>query len=219
MCGRFGLSISEVKVLKARFNVSKLTTALRPRYNVAPTQDIASILNEAPDTLTTARWGLVPHWAKDPAIGNRMINARAETLVEKPAFRGLIKSRRCLILADGFYEWKQEQKSGKRPFRITLKDNAPFAFAGLWDVWRQEEKPLVSCTIITTQANSLVSQIHDRMPVILRREDEEKWLKEPNLPLVLELLRPYDAEDMAAYEISKLINSPSNDTPEVTNPL
>ena len=162
-----------------------------------------------------ARWGLVPSWAKDPAIGAKLINARAETLAEKPSFKRALESRRCLVPADGFYEWARKG-SRKIPHRFTLKDGGLFAFAGLRETWREPGGGLLeSFTIVTTQANDLLKSVHDRMPVILRREDEPLWL-DPKTGATAEvkgLLRPFPAEDMAAAEVSPLVNSPKNDGP------
>ena len=164
------------------------------------------------------QWGLVPSWARDPSIGNRMINARAETLAEKPSFKRLIGKRRCLVLADGFYEWRKEGK-GKVPMRFVLRGGELFSFAGLWDSW---EKPdgveLQSFTIITTQANDLLKPIHERMPVILGKEGEERWLDQDPKE-VHELLVPYPVEMMEFYDVSKLVNSPINDLPQCIEPL
>ena len=164
------------------------------------------------------QWGLVPSWAKDPSIGNKMINARAETLAEKPSFKGLIGKRRCLVLADGFYEWRKEGK-GKIPMRFTLRGGEPFSFAGLWDSWKKPAGgELFSFTIITTQANNLLRPIHERMPVILNKEGEEKWL-DPDFKEIHELLVPYPVEMMEFYDVSKLVNSPRNDLPQCISPL
>ena len=163
------------------------------------------------------RWGLIPHWAKSASIGSRMINARAETVAEKPAFRDALRRRRCLVLADGFYEW-QRTGGAKRPMRIDMQSGEPFAFAGLWSMWRDPDGNRVpSCAIITTAANELLKPIHDRMPVILSRELEEFWLdRSIDDPGSLgSVLTSYSAEAMDAYEVSALVNSPSNDGPEV----
>jgi putative SOS response-associated peptidase YedK len=162
------------------------------------------------------RWGLIPSWAKDQSIGSRMINARAETLSEKPSFRDAFRKRRCLVVADGFYEW-QKVAGRKRPMRIVLQTGEPFAFAGLWESWRDPEGTTVrSCTIITTGPNSLIEPIHNRMPVILSRDDEARWL-DPEMddpPSLLQMLAPYPQGAMDAYEISTLVNSPANDVPD-----
>jgi putative SOS response-associated peptidase YedK len=167
------------------------------------------------------RWGLIPSWAKDAAIGNRMINARAETVAEKPSFRRALQQRRCLILADGFYEWRQEGKK-KTPLFITLASREPFAFAGLWETWRPPDGEAIhSCTIITTTPNALMESIHNRMPVILAREAETTWLDrtitEPEK--LLPLLVPYPETLMDAYEVALTVNSPRNDSPACIAPI
>ena len=169
------------------------------------------------------RWGLIPSWAKDPSIGNRMINARAETVAEKPAFRSAVRRRRCLVLADGFYEWRRVAGGRtKRPMRIVLKTGEPFAFAGLWETWRDPAGGRIqSCAIVTTKANDLLKPIHDRMPVILPREVEPLWLDasvdEPDL--LAYMFRPYDSNGMDAYEVSTLVNSAGNNVPDVMAPV
>ena len=158
------------------------------------------------------RWGLIPSWAKSPSLGNRMINARAETVAEKPSFRTALRQRRCLVLADGFYEW-QRTEGRRRPMRITLKSREPFAFAGLWGTWRNPKGDIItSCTVITTLANDLLSPVHDRMPVILPRDLESFWLDLhiQDLVTLSDVLTPYPSEAMEAYEVSSLVNSPSN---------
>ena len=167
------------------------------------------------------RWGLIPSWAKSASVGNRMINARAETVAEMPSFRTALQRRRCLVLADGFYEW-QGKASSRRPMRITMASGEPFAFAGLWDTWRDPKGEVVrSCAIITTSANESLSPIHDRMPVILPRELESLWLDHDiQDPTALDgILRPYPAEAMEVHEVSSMVNSPANDGPEVVVPL
>ena len=180
MCGRFTLFHNLESIAQA-FNVPvPHSMQITPRYNIAPTQDIITILNDHDSPhLALLRWGLIPSWAKDESIGNRMINARAETLAEKPSFKRLLHRKRCLIVADGFYEWRQEPGSKvKTPMYITMKDQQPFAFAGLWDTWKggPDSEPLQTCTIITTQPNTLMASIHDRMPAILGEEAHEEWL-------------------------------------------
>ncbi len=208
MCGRF--SFTKPKVIKERFGLKDVPADLPALYNIAPQQDVPVILNESADTLSWARWGLVPHWSKEEKFKLNLINAKAETIAEKPIFKGVLKSKRCLILADGFYEWKKED--GKKvPYRILLKGEEPFAFAGIWDNWAEGEKKLKTCCIITIAANPLVASIHDRMPVILSRADESKWLQDIPLDQVNALLKAYDPELMKAYPISTAVNSPVND--------
>jgi len=220
MCGRYSLIQGAHEDIMQRFRATKFAGVFLPRYNIAPGQNILTVLNEYPDTIQTAKWGLVPSWAKDPVVGNRMINARAETITEKPAFRGSIRHKRCLIPADGFYEWKRDTPTKKVPYRITLKDDSIFSFAGIWDIWEKDGKHvLLTASIITTSANSVVGKIHERMPVILKKEDEEKWLSEKDLSSAVKLLKPYDPDMMMAYEISSLINAPLNDDPSVIRPV
>ena len=182
----------------------------------APTQD-APVVVQHKDVrvLKMMRWGLIPSWAKEESVGNRMINARAETIAEKPSFRNSFKRRRCLVLADGFYEWRKLTGGGKKiPMRIVLRSKEPFAFAGLWDIWvNPEGEEIESFTIITTEANQLLQDIHNRMPVILREEQEETWLSpEVDAQELLSILKPFPGE-MEAYSVSTLVNSPSNDDP------
>jgi putative SOS response-associated peptidase YedK len=218
MCGRFTLTILLAE-LERRFRIEEIMADMVPRYNIAPTQNVAAILNKenSKRALTEMRWGLIPSWADDPKIGNRMINARAETLAEKPSFRQSLAKKRCLIPADGFYEWKKNGKT-KTPMRITLKNQEVFAFVGLWDTWNKNTKgeTVNSCTIVTCEANSFMKPIHDRMPVILRKEAEEDWL-DMNIvdpAKLLKLLTPYPAKEMTAYAVSSMVNSPKYDGPE-----
>ena len=222
MCGRFTLGATAA-TLAAQFDLANVPT-WTPHYNIAPTQEVLVVLQPSPQANREARlhrWGLIPPWAKDPSIGNRMINARAETVATKPAFRRAFKERRCLLLADGLYEW-QRQERRKQPFYIRLRDGRPFAFAGLWEHWEGSEGMAIqSCTILTTTSNEVVGRIHDRMPVILSPTDYDRWL-DPSIqePAVLQtLLRPYPADEMTAYPVSTLVNSPANDTPGCTEPL
>lgn len=220
MCGRYSLTKPELLKADHRFQLDLVPANLMPRYNIAPSQQVAAILNAAPSTLQLVRWGLIPSWAKDPMIGYRMINARAETLAEKPAFRRPLQRKRCLIPADGFYEW-QRLGTRKVPHWIRLISGEVFAFAGLWDSWTdpKTKAAVTSCTIITTTPNQLLASIHDRMPVILPRESEAAWLSEGLAPeQACALLTPYPATQMKASPISTLVNSPSNDTPEVLEP-
>lgn len=218
MCGRYAFTKTDGKLLKERFRLTKEPKGLKPRYNIAPSQDVPVILNTSPGELTMARWGLVPNWAKEENTQYSMINAKAETITQKPAYRGPIRHKRCLIVADSFYEW---QKSGNRkcPYRIMLKDQGLFAFAGIWDLWDKTGAGLTSCSIITTQANKLIKGIHERMPVILSEEEEEIWLSDIDVNDATKLLKPYDEKRMDAYEISTLINSPKNNSEEVFVPV
>ena len=219
MCGRYTLR-TPTDVLAEGFEIEEYPSSLSPNYNVAPTQEVAAVVEEDEKRkLELLRWGLIPSWAKDPAIGNKMINARAETVSEKPSFRKAFKVRRCLILADGFYEW-QKTDSGKQPYHIKMQDDSPFAFAGLWETWRDGEE-IRSCTIITTDANDLMGEIHHRMPVILQPEDYDMWL-DPDFDekeALTTLLKPYPADAMEAYTVSRRVNKPSNNEPSVLEPV
>jgi putative SOS response-associated peptidase YedK len=194
-----------------------------PRFNVAPTQAIPVIANNHPERLEMFHWGLVPSWAKDLSIGNRMINARAETLADKPAFRTALRRRRCLVPADGFYEWRKEADGKtKTPMYIQLKGHRPFAFAGLWDVWHSPDgSVLPSCTIITTQPNELMAGIHDRMPAILQESDYARWLcpDEQEPAEMSTLLQPYPADQMQVFAVSRDVNSPKNEGPNLITPV
>ena len=216
MCGRYSLAI-DYDALEDRFALSGgLQLPLAPRYNIAPTQEVFTVLNEGRgNEARMMRWGLIPYRAKDPSVGSRMINARAETVAERPSFRWAYQNRRCLVIGDGFYEW-QKVPGGKIPMRVIVGEGEPFGFAGLWETWTSPERELVhSCTIITTTPNELTAPIHDRMPVILPREAEALWLdRDADTDALKELLVPY-AGGMEAYEVSTLVNSPKNDTPEV----
>lgn len=213
MCGRFTL-YAPLGEIVSRFAVESVHAELRPRYNLVPTQEIAVITVNSPRTLRQMRWGLVPSWAKDLSIGSKMINARAETLLEKPSFRTAVRRRRCLIPTEGFYEWRQAG-GRKQPMYIHLKSGAPFAFAGLWEEWRSPEGEVVrSCSIITVEPNALMATIHNRMPAILQSESEEALWLEGGVDEAMSLLRPYPAEGMKAYPISTRVNSPSVDCPE-----
>jgi putative SOS response-associated peptidase YedK len=213
MCGRFSLTANEAE-LNLRFQLEGGDAPYVPRYNGAPTQMLAVITGENPHKLSYHRWGLIPPWAKDISIGNKMINARAETITEKSSFRAPLISKRCLVPADGFYEWQQSE--GKQPFRIFVKDNPVFSMAGLWERWKSPEGVVVeSFSLITTEANSFMKPIHGRMPVILNTEDEKTWLAGKDLAEILSLLKPYSSEKMDAFPVSKLVNSPRNDRPEV----
>ena len=212
----------ETARIAERFDCDKAGIDISPRFNVAPTQAVPVIINDAGrNKLITARWGLIPSWAKDPAIGVKLINARAETVDEKPAFRNSFNHRRCLIPADGFYEW-QKVAGGKQPYRITLAAGSLFAFAGLWEQWRDPSgDPVFSCTIITCAANELTKPIHQRMPVILARQVEQAWLDRElkNRLMLKEWLVPYPPGAMTAYPVSTLVNSPRHDDSRLILPL
>ncbi len=202
------------------FSVQEITDDLQPSFNVAPTQNVAVVLNNGARRLASMRWGLVPSWATDPAIGSRLINARAETLIAKSAFKDAFKARRCLVLADGFYEW-QKRGGAKIPLFIHLEPERSFAFAGLYETWTPPlGEPLITCTIITTEPNDLVRPIHDRMPVILPKGAEDLWI-DPGIEdhvRLLDLLQPYPVDEMAAHTVSSLVNSVKNDSPECIKP-
>lgn len=221
MCGRFTLTANPGDLQDA-FAGYTFPPQYAPRYNIAPAQPVLAIPNDELGAADFFLWGLIPSWAKDPAIGNRMINARAETVHEKPAFRGPFKYRRCLILSDGFYEWQARPGTKtKVPHFIHLKSRRPFAFAGLWDVWRNPDgAEIKSCTIITTGPNQLTATIHNRMPVILTPDVYAQWLDaSPQTPeRLLPLLKPFPAEEMSAYPVSTLVNKPEADRPECLLP-
>lgn len=213
MCGRYAL-FADPEMLVTRFELWQ-TPDLRPRYNLAPSQEVPAIRRsqEGRRELTLLRWGLVPHWAKAETTGHSMINARAETVAEKPAFRSAFRRRRCLIPADGFYEWKKAGRT-KQPYFIRLKDGLPLAFAGLWEEWRSPDGQAVgSCAIIVTRANPLVEPIHDRMPVILEPRAYEEWLSTDltDTEGLTQLLVPFPSEDMEAYPVDRRVNNPKNE--------
>lgn len=222
MCGRYTLT-KELRELAKRFEAEMAAgfeKTLAPRYNIAPTQSVIVVNDTWQREIVSMRWGLIPSWAKDESIGNRMINARAETIAEKPAFRVAFHKRRCIIPADGFYEWKKTG-SVKQPVRIVLKDREPFGFAGLWEEWLSPDgEGILSCTIITTEANELLKDVHDRMPVILPREKEGVWLNpDTPLPELSSLLKPYPSDEMEFYPVSQTVNSPANDSPDCIVPI
>ncbi len=220
MCGRFVLT-ADGEAIQTAFNLDEVPDSLPPRFNIAPSQPIAVITNENPKVLTFHKWGLVPSWAKDVAMGNKMINARSESVEEKPAFRAAFRRRRCLIPATGFFEW--QQRDGKKvPMFAHMKDNSVFAFAGLWEVWHSPEgDELRTVTILTTEPNALMADIHNRMPVILPTTAYETWLAagEQSPADLKPLLKPFDAGRMTAYEVSTFVNRPANDTPEAIEPV
>lgn len=214
MCGRFSL-ITDLPSLQTQFHFESYEE-MEPRYNIAPSQNILVIGSNGTKRVgSMMKWGLVPFWAKDTKIGYKMINAKAETLDGKASFRPLLKRRRCLILSDGFYEWKKEGTE-KKPFRFTMENRKPFAMAGLWDSWTKGEELLYTCTIITTEANHTVKTIHERMPVILPEDSYDTWLDRAiEDPVKLKpLLKPFSSEKMDYYQVSELVNSPKNDLPD-----
>lgn len=216
MCGRFSLT-TELHKLEERFfleNAKDMNYQIS--YNIAPGQQILTIIEGSiKNRAGYLHWGLVPSFAKDRKIGYKMINARSETLHEKVSFSRLLERRRCLIPANGFFEWKKIGRD-KQPVRFTLKHEEPFAFAGLWDRWVHGEEEVVSCTLITTKPNGLVKDVHDRMPVIVKKEHEQTWLsrKEQDVKFLTSFLQPYEESNMQAYEVSSIVNSPKNNGPE-----
>ena len=216
MCGRFSLG-ADLGELAQQFQFDGDGLAFKPAYNIAPTREVLTVVDGERRRGGFMRWGLIPWWAKNVSTGSPMINARAETVAGKPAFRDSLRRRRCLVLADGFYEW-QRTRGVKRPMRIVMRSGEPFAFAGIWSVWRdQDGNPVPSCAIITTEANDLLRPIHDRMPVILPRDVEVFWLdRSIDDPGALgSVLTSYADDAMEAYKVSGLINSVANDGPEV----
>jgi len=233
MCGRYSIfQIANTDEVEERFDVT-LPESVEPRYNAAPGQQLPVITNDEPDAVSQLQWGLIPHWADDPEVGNQLINARAETVDEKNSFRGAYQNRRCLVLADGFYEWA-ETGNGKQPYRV-VANNEPFAIAGLWEQWDPadaggqanlgsfaddddsgvlSDEILETYTIITTEPNEVVGDIHDRMPVVLAPDEEDQWLAGDTSSGLKGLLDPYD-EEMNAYPVSTDVNNPSNDSPQV----
>jgi putative SOS response-associated peptidase YedK len=216
MCGRFSFS-AEIQEIIERFHLAEVTFDYTPRYNIAPGQMIPVIIaHGGVNRLGQLKWGLIPYWAKDEKIAFKTINAKAETVHEKPAFKLAFKRKRCLIPADGFYEWKKTE-TGKKPMRILLKSGELFGMAGLYDTWTAPDGTKVhTCTIITTKPNALVGQIHDRMPVILRLEDEAVWLNREieDVDVLRSLLVPYPAEEMRIYPVSPLVGNVKNDSEE-----
>jgi putative SOS response-associated peptidase YedK len=222
MCGRFTLT-TPAQTLAVQFNLVEVP-ALEPRYNIAPTQPVAVVRLGSESTereLALLHWGLIPFWAKDASIGSRMINARSETVAEKPSFRTAFRRRRCLVLADGFYEW-QKLDGGKQPMYVGLHDREAFGFAGLWERWEGTGNGVIeSCTLLTTEPNELLRPIHNRMPVILKPTDYDLWLdgQVEEAERLQALLRPYPSEGMQAYAVSRWVNSPRNEGPECIVPL
>jgi putative SOS response-associated peptidase YedK len=221
MCGRFTLTL-EAEDVQQELTLGPMPADWVARYNVAPSQPVAVVAEARQRTVERMRWGLIPSWAKDASIGDRLINARSETLTEKPAFRNAYARRRCLILANGFYEWQKVE--GPKPIRIPyyfqLESGRAFAFAGLWESWKSPEgQELRSCTIITCPANAIVAHVHERMPVIFDRESCWKWLEDKRPPDLQPFLAPYPADKMTAYPVSRLVNDPAHDSKDLVAPV
>jgi putative SOS response-associated peptidase YedK len=215
MCGRFEIH-NTLEIIARVFGIDSVTFDYTPSYNIAPSQDVLLVVNDGKRRLIKSRWGFVPPWAKDISDGYKMINARAESVAEKPSFRQAFQNQRCLVVADGFYEWKKEG-TRKRPFYIRLKSGRPLGFAGLYNIWRSPEgEQICTSTIITTDANELVHPLHDRMPVITAPDAYDTWL-DPNIhdrALLQNILKSYPSEELEAYEVTPMVNSPKNNAPE-----
>lgn len=222
MCGRYAF-FSPSEAVKRVFMLDEVP-ALSPRYNIAPTQPVAAVRTGpgAVRSLAMLHWGLVPRWAKERSIGNRMINARSETLAEKPAFRDAFRRRRCLVLADGWYEW-QAAPGGKQPWFIRMRDGSPIGFAGLWEHWEDPAtgEPLESCTIITTDASDSIRSIHDRMPAVLSGPAWDRWLDAAysDTGRLSEALGPFDRDALQAWPVSRLVNAPKNEGAKLIEPV
>jgi putative SOS response-associated peptidase YedK len=224
MCGRYTLHHT-LKEIEERFGVEAIEELISPRYNIAPSQTVPVIrraqLGEDLREMAGCKWGLIPYWAKDPKIGNNLINAKAETIADKPSFKQAFARRRCLIPADGFFEWKKRGKEPSQPIYVRKRGGGLFAFAGLWEEWKTPEgETLESCTIITVEPNELISKIHHRMAAILNPDDEATWIdpqsKIDDLP---RLLRPYESDDLEAIPVSRAVNSPAHNSPDCIAPV
>jgi putative SOS response-associated peptidase YedK len=219
MCGRFSLGVDTDRLV-AEFGLATIAGEHRPRFNIAPSQDVLAVVR-GPDGLRAGllRWGLIPHWSKDSSMGARTINARSETVDRRPAFEDSFRRRRCWVLADGFYEWRKEPDGSRTPFHFHLPDGRPFAFAGLWDRWRGlDGAEILSCTLLTTEPNEAVRPIHDRMPVVLPPDARGRWLDPDIDPDELRsLLRPFP-DLMIQHAVSDRVNSPAHDDPECVRP-
>ena len=213
MCGRFQLSVKG-KQISERFNIEVFDELYTPSYNCVPSQKLPVITNKQPDRLSYFNWGLIPFWTKNPKVGAKSINTRSETISQKPSFKEAFKKQRCLIPANGYYEWKKGNSN--TPYRIFIKDERIFTIAGIWDVWKDaENREIYTFSIITTKANSILENIHGRMPVILNPDDEKSWLQEDDEVRLKSLLKPYSSSFFDFYPISKAINSPKNNNPNV----
>ena len=223
MCGRFAF-YSPREAITDIFGV-EFPLELEPRFNISPTQYVVALRHPENETRGSAfepvllRWGLIPSWAKDPRIGNRMINARAETVESKPSFRAAFKRRRCVVLADGFFEWRPSDR-GKIPYFISMKSRQPFAMAGLWESWRGSDSPIESCAIITTAANGVMTALHDRMPVILSADGASRWVDVNNSGQALQsLISPEDNDSLQYWEVSRSVNNSRNSGPELIDAI
>ncbi len=220
MCGRYSFA-PDLRIVNEHYDISVEAGEIGPNYNCSPMQMLPVITNTAPHTFSICRWGLVPFWAKDPAVGNKLINARAETILQKPSFKAAFRQQRCLIPADAFYEWRKDPATGKKsPYRIFLKESPLFSMAGIWEQWKNREGEIIrTFSIITTSANELMAEIHNRMPVILPRNMEKAWLEINDETKLTEMLQPFPAKMMDAYRISNLVNNPKNNTPDIIKPV
>ena len=221
MCGRFVRSCS-IKEISDYFKVENPSFEVEPSYNVAPSQDIVIINNQGIKQLVKCRWGFVPSWAKDLSVGYKMINARAETVTEKQSFKAAFRKHRCLVIANGFYEWQKDKSSKKIPVYISLKLGNPLGFAGLYNVWTSPEgEKICTCTIITTESNEILSDIHDRMPAIIPRDKEDTWLDPmiEDVELLEGFLRPFPSEEMVVTRVSDRVNSPRYNSPDNIMPV
>lgn len=217
MCGRTSLYLPQA-VVESRFD-AEAVEPLVPRYNIAPFEDLPVIPDAAPETIEQFEWGFLPSWADGPDDSYRPINARGETVAEKPMFRDAVAETRCLVLADGFYEWQEQPGGPSQPYRIEREDEKPFAFAGLWNEWTGNGEQKRTVTIITTDANRALEPIHDRMPVILPPAVERDWLRADATADAIDLLQPYPEDDLATYPVSRAVNDPNNDSAAVIEPI
>ncbi|MGA2111709.1 MAG: SOS response-associated peptidase [Anaerolineales bacterium] len=223
MCGRFSLA-ADLDRIEQALQVHLPGLSLSPRFNIAPTQQVAALTSLDPLRLEMLRWGLVPSWARDPRVGARLINARAETASNKPAFRSALAKRRCLILADGFYEWEQvgiKGRPARKPYHVRLSSGDPFVFAGLWESWQDPQgKELRSCTILTCQANELIARFHQRMPVILGPQAARSWMEPSQVAGdLVQLLVPFASDRMTIKAVGPIVNNPRNDVPACLEPI
>jgi putative SOS response-associated peptidase YedK len=221
MCGRYTITL-DPEAVRQGLELKEMPADWVQRYNVAPSQPVAVVTNPEERSVHWMKWGLIPFWAKDPAIGNKMINARSETILEKPAFKAAFARRRCLVIADGFYEWQKGAgpKGRAQPYLFKRNGGEPFAFAGLWEQWKSPAgEEVQTCTIITCAANALVAPVHERMPVMLSDDNLWDWLSEGQPNQLTSLLRPYPADGMARFPVSTQVNRPEIDSPELVQPI